>query len=126
MAKSQTKKTADPQPAASLDVDDAPPAETADRRTSGRSSAQTPPPRGRQGDDRRPHCPNCSTADAPVLMEAVSSPPLFTWYACPNRPSSSNPDGECDQPRVKLPRPEQQQQYNRFRQRQAVPRTDER
>lgn len=50
-------------------------------------------PRGRQGDQTRPTCPQCSTADKPVLLTASSTRSLFTWYSC-----------ECGH-RVKIPRP---------------------
>lgn len=82
--------------------------------------------RGRQGDQNRPKCLSCSRPGKPVHMVAASSTAFFTWYACPNRRTESNPEGTCHEPRVKWPRPEQQQQMARHRARQAIQRTDER
>ena len=41
--------------------------------------------RGRQGDQVRPSCPNCSTPDHEVLCVARGGNAFFTRYYCPNR-----------------------------------------
>lgn len=134
MARSRNRKpTNDPQPAASLDIEE-PSIEEPDAEETPAAEAtpaEQPPvapsePRARQGDQNRPLCPNCSTPDKPVLMVAVRSEALFTRYACPNRFSQANPEGECTHPVVKHPRPEQQQFMARHRNRQAQPRIDDR
>lgn len=99
--------------------------------SSAEPSAAPPPPvvppakpgRGRQGNQQRPICPTCN-----VAMVAVNTPPpgIFTWYACPNRHTARNPAGTCNQPRVKLQRPERAQLLHRQRQRNARPRIDDR
>lgn len=122
MAKNnRTQQAPDNTPATSLDVDDVqttPPA-ASPAATPVQTPTPVPEPNGdarlRQGDQVRPCCPNCSTPDKPVLMDSVQSLALFTWYACPNRPSTKNPTGTCIYPRVKVPRPEQAEHMHRLR-----------
>lgn len=124
-------------PAATLDVDDVPAADIAgggdavpqpgdaDPNAGGgdegsgkrKAKAKGKAKRARQGDDKRPICPCCSTDEKLVLMEADSTLPLFTWYSCPNRASKKNPKGTCPSARVKVPRPEQHQLYANLRER---------
>lgn len=63
--------------------------------------------RGRQGDQARPTCPQCSTPEKPVLLTAASTRSLFTWYGC-----------DCGY-RVKVPRPNINQVMNRRRRNQG-------
>lgn len=143
-AKPKTEKKPDQQPpAVSLDLDDAPPADNTgggdavpnaggdDGHVSPAADPPTPAAvvgsgnpdskskRGRQGDENRPLCACCSKPGKPVFMKAVDTRPLFTWYVCPNRASKDNPDGQCPSARVKVPRPDQHQLYQKLRERQV-------
>ncbi len=69
-------------------------------------------PRGRQGDEDRPLCPNCSTPENPVLCDATSSPALFTWYGCPNKCGFTH----------KQPRPDIQKRAKLIRRREEAER----
>lgn len=55
-----------------------------------------------QGDEVRPQCERCSTADHPVLMAALSTREYYTYYQCP-----------LCQNRTKRPRYEVLRQFNR-------------
>lgn len=119
----QQPPTNTPAPSLDIDVETTPAADAGEPPAASplaESPAETPAPapeRLRQGAQNRPCCPNCSTTELPVLMESVQALPLFTWYACPNRPSTKNPNGTCIYPRVKVPRPEQAEQMQRMRRR---------
>ena len=46
------------------------------------ATQQQEPPRGRQGDQNRPTCPQCSKPNRPVLCKADGTKTFFTWYKC--------------------------------------------